>query len=251
MALIEVENQDNIAILKLNNGITNALNFEFISALSDELAELGNDQAVDGIVLTSNNEKFFSIGFDLPQLYNQSIEEVTTFYKTYNRLCLLLYTIPKPTIAAIVGHAIAGGCILTFCCDYRLIAQGKKLMGVNEIKLGIPVPYPADRMLNQIIGPRNAQELMYTGEFYLPDQLKEIGLVDEILPASEVVSKAKDKIRLIGGMPKQAFGMIKRNRTESVVDQILNKLEEKEEFFLIRWETPEVKKLLKEAVEKF
>jgi enoyl-CoA hydratase/carnithine racemase len=106
MALIDIEKEDKIAILKLNNGVTNPLNLEFISILSKELTDLGNDSSIDGIVLTSTNNKFFSIGFDLPQLHNQSIEEVTEFYQTYNRLCLLIYTIPKPTIAAIIGRYI-------------------------------------------------------------------------------------------------------------------------------------------------
>ena len=77
MALIEVEKRNDIAIIKLNNGVTNPLNLEVISRLLKELENLGNNGSVAGIVLTSNNEKFFSIGFDLPQLYEQNIEEVT------------------------------------------------------------------------------------------------------------------------------------------------------------------------------
>jgi enoyl-CoA hydratase len=124
-------------------------------------------------------------------------------------------------------------------------------MGVNEIKLGIPVPYPSDRILNQIIGPHNAQEMMYTGEFYTPEHLKEMGLVDAILPESNVVSEAKEKIQSIGEMPQRAFELIKRNHTEYVVKQILDKLEEKEKYFLERWQSSEVKLLIKEAVKKF
>lgn len=251
MELTKVEIQDGIAVLGLNNGVTNALNLDFLNAISKNLHEFRDDASINGIVITSSNEKFFSIGFDIPQLFESTTEQVIEFYKTFNRLCLDIYTFPKPVIAAIIGHAIAGGCILAICCDYRSIAEGKKLMGLNEIKLGLPVPYPADCILTQLVGPQTAREMVYTGEFYPPEELIQLGLVDQVLPLKEVLLKSIEKAKSLGALPHEAFSIIKRNRVELIEAQIQSKLAEKEQFFIERWNADDTRKLLKEAIKKF
>jgi enoyl-CoA hydratase/carnithine racemase len=214
--MIQLEIDAGIATAKLNRGVTNALDLELLNALSDTLRRLQPDPDVHALVLASANDKFFSIGFDIPQLLKLPQEVFRVFYQTFNRTCMDLYTFPKPTVAAITGHAIAGGCILALCCDYRFIAQGRKLMGLNEIKLGVPVPYPADCILRHLIGVRNARDVLDSGEFYQPEQLHSIGLVDQILPPERVLSASIEMARTLGGLPQTAFAMIKRNRVETV-----------------------------------
>jgi enoyl-CoA hydratase/carnithine racemase len=248
---VQLEITNKIGILHLVGGVTNPINQELIDELSKFVNALKDDNKVKGVVLTSQSEKFFSIGFDLPQLYKQSQDEIQTFYHSFNQLCIDLYTIPKPTVAAIIGHAIAGGCILSLCCDYRFIASGRKLMGLNEIKLGLPVPYPADCILRQLVGDRVATELMYTGDFYAADDLLKFGLVDRILPDEKVIPESIEKVKLLGSMPKSAFEMIKFNRVSEVQSKILERLPEKEQYFLDHWHTDEVRELLKEAIKKF
>lgn len=251
MGLIKIDKQDEIALVKLSHGVTNAINLDLILELAKDLDELNNDSNINGVVLTGMNEKFFAIGFDLPELFDYDIGKMRLFYQTFNRLSLDIYTFPKPVIAALNGHAIAGGCILAICCDYRFIAEGKKLMGLNEIKLGIPVPYPADCILRQLVGARNAQEICYTGEFYGPEGLLRMGLVDQVISAEELIKKAIEKAKSLGEMPKDAFQMVKHNRVERVTAQVLDKLDEREAFFLEKWFARDVRKLLKEAINKF
>jgi len=251
MTKVSVIYEDSVAIIQLNNGITNALNLEFIREISKTLKHLKNESIINSIVLTSENEKFYSIGFDLPHLFKLSKSKVKLFYTNFNRLCLDIYTYPKPTITAITGHATAGGCILALCTDYRFIASGRKLMGLNEIKLGLPVPYPADCILRDLIETRYAKIIMEEGEFHQSDELYQMGLVDLVLPMDEVLFQSIEKIREIGDMPKPAYNIIKRNRVDNVESQILSNLKEREEIFLACWKSPEVRKLLKEAIKKF
>jgi enoyl-CoA hydratase/carnithine racemase len=251
MELTKVEIQDGIAVLGLNNGVTNALNLDFLNAISKNLQEFRTDASINGIVITSSNKKFFSIGFDIPKLFESTTEQVIEFYRTFNRLCLNIYTFPKPVIAGIIGHAIAGGCILAICCDYRSIAEGKKLMGLNEIKLGLPVPYPADCILTQLVGPQTAREMVYTGEFYPSEELIQLGLVDQVLPLKEVLLKSIEKAKSLGALPHEAFSIIKRNRVELIEAQIQSKLAEKEQIFIKRWQAEDTRVLLKEAIKKF
>jgi len=251
MDLVEIENQDNVAIMRLTNGVTNPISLDLIKEISQNLKELKEDPSVCSVVLTGSNDKFFSIGFDLPNLYKKGEKEIRTFYRSYNRLCMDLYTYPKPTVAALTGHAIAGGCILAICCDYRVIASGKKLMGLNEIKLGVPVPYPGDVILKQIIGTRYAQMIMEMGEFFGPEQLMQMGMVNQVEKLKSVMERAVEQAKLLGDYPDMAYRMIKKNRVESVKEQIMENLDEKEQYFLKCWFSDETRKLLKKATKKF
>jgi enoyl-CoA hydratase/carnithine racemase len=251
MSMIHFERYENIAILKLSRGVTNAINLELIDELSGTLKKVQDDSDIRGLVLTSANEKFFSIGLDIPWLFPLSRENFTSFYRAFNRLCIDLFTLPKLTVAAIAGHAIAGGCILTLCCDYRFVAEGRKLMGLNEIKLGVPVPYPADCILRNLVGFRVARDMMDTGEFYQGEELLKLGIVDEALPTDQMLAMSIEKAQSLSGSSPQAWAIIKRNRVERVETEILAHLEEKEKVFVEQWYAPETRERLKQAMEKF
>jgi enoyl-CoA hydratase/carnithine racemase len=251
MNFVAVEFKDGVAVLKLQRSTTNALNLDFLKEISNNLYELNKNPEVRAVVITSTNDKFFCIGFDLPYLITLSIEDVKTFYTTYNQLSLDLFSFPKPTVAAINGHAIAGGCILTLCCDYRYISEGRKLMGLNEIKMGLPVPYPGDRILTQIVGSKIAKEIMEVGDFYPSESSLKMGMVDGIFPLEQVLTKSIERAELLGNYPTPAYKMIKQNRVEKVKDEIQKSLEEKQQYFLNCWEKDATQNLLNEATKKF
>lgn len=251
METIRTEDRENVTVVTLNRGTTNAIDRQLVDELTDTLRRLKNDTQVRGVVLGSANEKFFSIGFDIPQLFELNRDEFGSFYRAFNRLCIDLYTLPKPTVVAMTGHATAGGCILALCCDYRFIAEGRKLMGMNEIKLGVPVPYPIDLIFRQLVGVRTARDVADSGEFYPPGELMGMGMVDQVLPLEQVLPESIEKARLLGSYRQEAFEMIKRNRTEAVEAEILARLKEREGFFIECWYSDEVRRRLKEAMEKF
>jgi enoyl-CoA hydratase/carnithine racemase len=251
MKFIDIEDHAGVGVVRLTRDVTNAINLELIMELTECLERTKENKKISGIVITSANSKFLSIGFDIPGLINLKREEFREFYCAFNRLCIALYVFPKPTVAAIVGHAVAGGCILTICCDYRYIAQGKKLMGLNEIKLGVPLPYPADLILRQIVNDHAARRILDTGDFFPPEDTVEMGLVDEVMPLERVVARACEKVQSIAGSSLDAYQMIKRNRTESIAEQITNKAQEKERIFIDLWYKDETRKKLEAALEKF
>ena len=249
--LVLLEVQDNVGIVKLNHGVTNAINLDLVNELSDSIQKAKSEFRLRGLVFTSSNDKFFSIGFNLPELIELPEEDLRHFYASFNQMCIELLTFPRPTIAAISGHAIAGGCILALCCDYRFIAEGHKLMGLNEIKLGLPVPYVADCILRSLVGIRHAREITDTGEFYQPEASLQMGLVDAILPLEDVLANALEKACIIGSYPENAFATIKRNRIEEIEEQIRAKLEEREQIFLSSWFSKPAQESLQEAAANF
>jgi enoyl-CoA hydratase/carnithine racemase len=251
MKNLTIEIQDHVAILKLNQGPTNPINLSLVRELAEILSTLKDDPDIRSLVLTSVSDKFFSIGFNIPTLYDLPEEELTTTYRAFNQLCLDLYTFPKPTVVAMKGHAIAGGTILALCCDYRYIALGHKLMGLNEVKLGVPVPYLADLILKQVVGTRTAREIVETGNLFAPNQLAEFGLVDSVHLVDQVLPKALELAKSLGNHPPKAFALIKHNRVEKIVEQFNQKSKEKEEQFVNCWYSPAARERLSAAMEKF
>jgi len=250
-AMLEIEQKDGVALVRLARGVTNPINLELVEALREALRQAREDPAVRGVVLGSQQDKFFSIGLDIPVLIELSRPEFERFWSALNGLCRELLTLPKPTIAAITGHAIAGGCVLVLCCDYRFIADGRKLIGLNEIKLGVPVPYIADCVLRQLVGVRAAREIEDGGEFFPPKHALEMGVVDRVLPLERVVPMAVEHCRALGRMPSAAFAMNKRNRVDAIEEQVEARLTERERYFVDCWYTEETRERLREAMKTF
>jgi enoyl-CoA hydratase/carnithine racemase len=251
MKFLRVTYEDGVAVVKLDRGVTNALNGELLRELSKTMRMLRYDKVCSALVLTSTNEKFFSIGFDIPELFPLDADDFLEFYRGFNRVCSELYTYPKPTIASIPGHAVAGGCILALCCDYRFIAEGRNLMGLNEIKLGVPLPYLVDCILHSIVGTRNARDMADSGDFYEPDKLLALGVVDAVLPAEQLLAESVAHAGSIGSHPREAFAAIKRNRVQAVRAQASRRAKEKERQFVDMWYASETRQRLKEAMERY
>jgi len=155
-----------------------------------------------------------------------------------------------PDVRALVV-ASSNDKFFSMCCDYRFIAEGRKLMGLNEVKLGVPVPYVADRVLHALVGARQARRVMEGGEFYGPEESLEMGMVDQVWPLERVVEEAVEKAEALGSLPGTAYGMIKRNRVEAVEAEIAAWREEKEGAFIECWYSDEARERLREAMDKF
>lgn len=248
---VEVDHRGSVAVVRLARGVTNAVSPELVGELADLLDRLRGDAGARALVLTSASDRFFSIGFDLPRLVPLPREEFAAFFSAFDRLCLDLLTFPKPVVAAVTGHATAAGCILALCCDYRYVAEGRKLMGLNEIKLGVPVPYLADRVLAHLVGHRAARDIIDSGDFYAPADQLALGLTDRVLPPDQVIAKALGKAETLGASPGSAFADIKRNRIEPLAAEILGRLEDRQRSFIESWYAAPARERLQEALAKF
>jgi len=248
---VHLEQREGTALVSLDRGATHAIDHRTIDELLSLLETLSADSSVRSLVLGSVNDKFFSIGFDIPRLLELEPEEMGRFFHDFNSLCLALYTFPKPAVAAITGHAIAGGCILALCCDERYIAEGRKLMGVNELRLGVPVPFLAQQVLAMVCGEATARRVVDGGDLYEADRLLELGIVDRVAPLPEVRPLARARSGELGALPPLGFAGSKGHRVEGVVERFLSRRDEREGAFLACWHSAEAQALLREAAEKF
>ena len=248
MSKVKIEAHDDVAILRLSNGVTNAISPELVDDLANALYQAKKE--FKGLILAGGT-KFLSIGFDLPALLQLDRPAMADFYFKFNQTVLDLYTLPLPTACAIAGHAIAGGTILALAADFRFASSGRKLMGLNEVKIGVPVPFLADLMLRQIVGDRQATELNYRGEFLEAEQAHKIGLLDVVCFAQELDQKAIEKIADLTALPRYGFPLIKANRVEEIQSRFKEKGSVKIGLFIDCWFNPAVQELLKEAAKRF
>ena len=249
--MVKVENWDGVALLRLDNGAANPLNMELLTELRRAVKLAGRDESVKALVLDSASEKFLSIGFDIPALFPLDREKMRVFFRFFNITAMELFRSPKPSVAAIRGHAVAGGCILALACDRRYIAEGKTLMGLNEVKLGVPVPCLPDRITRDLAGTRMAREILEEGEFYLPERSLAMGLVDSVLPADQVQGVALAEAERLGDLPAEAFALIKGEYTREVAAHVEKRQAEMEEEFLDRWFAPAARAQLEAAMENY
>jgi len=248
MTKVTVEDRDSFAFLRLSNGGTNAIGPEVVCDLAAAVKQVRREFL--GLVL-AGGDKFFSIGFDLPKLLPLSKKEMAGFLFEFDQMIFDIFSMPLPTVCAMKGHAIGGGNILALTCDVRFAAEGKKVIGMNEVTLGLPVPYLADLILRQLIGDRPASGMLYHGELISMADAHACGLVDEVLPIEQVEARAIDKISAMVTLPVSGFGTIKDNRTESISLRFWQNQAAKRQYFLNGWFNASVREMLEEAAKKF
>jgi enoyl-CoA hydratase/carnithine racemase len=248
MSKVIIETHDAVAVLRLNNGVTNAISPELVDDLLETVKQIKSE--FNGMVL-AGGDKFFCIGFNLPMLLQLDRPDMTEFYTRFNQAVLDLYTLPMPTACAIDGHATAGGAITALGLDFRFVSSGRRLIGFNEVKIGLPTPYLADLILRQIIGDRCATELMFGGEFVETQPAQKIGLIDDVFQPEDLAEKAVAKIAELAALLPYGITVTKNNRVEAVRARYEEMRSADAEWFLDCWFKPAVQELLKEAAKKF
>jgi len=209
MPYVNVRVEGGVAAVFLSRGKVNALDEPTIDELKDRFRELEADEAVRAVVF-SGEGKFFSFGFDIPGFLGHSKPDFSRFLTKFTDLYTYLFTYPKPVVAALNGHTVAGGLMLALACDRRLMAAGKGKVALNELAFGSSVFAGSVEMLRFAVGNRNAEEILYTGAMYLPEEALRLGLADEVCSGEEMLEKAMAAARELGGMSQPAFRSMKR-----------------------------------------
>ncbi|HZL98075.1 MAG TPA: enoyl-CoA hydratase/isomerase family protein [Terriglobales bacterium] len=209
MTYVNVSAKGGVATLVLCRGKVNALDAPTIDELKDRFRELEADEAVRAVVF-SGEGKFFSFGFDIPGFLGHSRPDFSRFLTKFTDLYTYLFTYPKPVIAALNGHTVAGGLMLALACDRRIMTAEKGKVALNELAFGSSVFAGSVEMLRFAVGNRNAEEILYAGAMYLPEEALRLGLVDEVCSGEELLRKAVATARDLGGKSPPAFQSMKR-----------------------------------------
>jgi enoyl-CoA hydratase len=194
---ILVELREPIAVLTLNRPkVLNALNAATFRELSTALEELVSNRAVRAILLTGAGEKAFAAGADIQELAQVSAIEGQALAESGQHLFDRIENCGKPVIACVNGFALGGGCELTLACTLRIASEAAKF-GQPEVKLGLIPGYGGSQRLPRLIGKGAALKLLLTGDIIPAAEALRLGLVEEVVPSTELLSRAEQIAKTI------------------------------------------------------
>ena len=208
---------DGIAVLTMRHGKANALDIEFCDALAARFAALRDGDA-RAIVLTGQGG-IFSAGVDLRRLSEGGAGYIRQFLPTLHQLYEAVFFHPKPVVAAINGHAIAGGAILAACADRRIMARGGGRIGVTELLVGVPFPALAFEILRFALPARYLPEFTLSGATYPVDAALERGWIDELAEPEELLEDAVAVATELAALSPPAFAETKRQIRAQVAER--------------------------------
>jgi enoyl-CoA hydratase/carnithine racemase len=205
---VRLEVEDGIGVIRLDRPPMNALDADVqrgIIAASQEASERKDVSAV----IVYGGEKVFAAGVDIKQMADWSYTDMVDNSHLFQDFTRALARIPKPTVAAITGYALGGGCEVTLACDFRIAARGAKL-GQPEVLLGLIPGAGGSQRLARLVGPAKAKDLIFTGRFIDADEALAIGLVDQVVEPGErgseaVLTAAKEMMKRYAGGPAYAL----------------------------------------------
>jgi len=199
VAVVTIDRQDAL----------NALDAATLTELRDQLAVLAEDTSVRALVLTGAGERAFVAGADITYMSRLGPEQAKAWGTLGHDAGRLLETMPKPTIAAINGFALGGGCELALACDIRYASSRAKL-GQPEINLGIVPGWGGTQRLGRICGVGVAKELIFTGRTVDAEEALRIGLVNAVFEPDELLARARDTATQLAAKSPVALAQAKR-----------------------------------------
>jgi enoyl-CoA hydratase len=218
--VFEIRNEDGIAVVTLRHGKANALDVEICKALKKAFARLAKAE-VRAVVMTSEG-KIFSAGVDLPRAAAGGRNYLRALVGALDAMYEELFYFPKPLVAAVNGHAIAGGCVLAACADYRLLAKDAGRMGVTELLVGVPFPPFAFEVLRATTSPMHFPKFTASGETFDTQGALANGFADEAVSADRLLPRALEKARQLAAIHPAAF-CVNKLHVRATAKQILAK----------------------------
>lgn len=239
---------DHTALVGLDRGRSNAINAELLEELTQTIKNIENDESIFGLIL-HGKEGFFSAGLDLIELYDYNQTQIKDFWKSFLFLTQSFAAFKKPTLAAIGGHSPAGGCVLALCCDYRIMAEGDYIIGLNEIPVGIIVPEAIFHLYSFWLGQANAYRFLLEGKLLQPAQALEVGLIDELVPYSSLRSRAEKQMHLYIQQEANTWQQSKINMRRELIAKMNMCSEQSLDVILEQWWAPSTRSILNTIIE--
>jgi enoyl-CoA hydratase/carnithine racemase len=208
-----------IAVLTLAHGKANALDIELCEALAARFAELRQSDA-KAVVLTGQG-KIFSAGVDLKRLSEGGADYVCKFLPALHKLYDTVFYHPKPVVAAINGHAIAGGAVLAVCADRRIMARESGRIGVTELLVGVPFPALAFEIVRFAVPPRHLAEFTLGGATYATDAALQRGWIDEVAEPADLIEDAIAAAQELALLSPAAFAQTKKQIRQAVTERMV------------------------------
>ena len=246
--MITTEIRDGVTLVRLAHGKVNAFDTELLTRWIAELARL--EQADTPAVVLTGTGTVFSAGVELRRLTDGGRDYIKAFLPLMGEAFFKTFTFPKPLIAAVNGHAIAGGCILACACDYRVMADGKGRIGTPELSVGVPFPSVALEILRLVVPANRLQAVVYRGLTCAPGEALANGFADELAAPDAVVGRAVQVAAHLGSLPPASFALTKRLIRQPSRDRVERDSRSVDDEVLEAWMSPRVQAAVRAYIDR-
>jgi enoyl-CoA hydratase len=232
MSTVEIEIKEGIGTIRLAGPRGNAINQSLVSDLSTALRTVGGDPSARAVLLASAHPKLFCPGLDLVSLSGIGRTEMGAFMLDFSTLLIDLFALKKPVVAAVNGAAVAGGCLLALTADWRVVKRGAP-MGLNEVKVGVPLPWSAVLLLKAAAPAAMHSAVALLGRNFEGDAAVAAGLANEAVDAEAFEATLTERLVEFAEKDALALGVTKgylrggtvasmRDRETALLDEFLD-----------------------------
>jgi enoyl-CoA hydratase len=237
MRSLDLVRHDDVVELVLGRGRGNALDSTLLGEIERGFGELGGD-VPPPVVLRAEGASFCT-GLDLEDASGRDRDGMRDLMSAFHRALAAVFAYPAPTVAAIGGHALAGGALLAFGADARIMAHGAGRFGVHGVQLGVAYPDVAVEILRHQLPARPRQRLLYEGRLHTDAGALELGWIDELVEASRLAGRAREIALALNAPSAQAFVATKTRLRRPTTERLRTIDPEGMERWLDRWFAPE------------
>lgn len=216
--MIERREHDGVVVLKLAHGKASALDVELCEEIA---AAFARERSASALVLTGSGS-IFSAGVDLVRLVEGGEAYVRRFLPVLTSAIRAVLDCDRPVVAAINGHAIAGGCILAAACDLRFMERGRGRIGVPELLVGVPFPEAAREVMELVVPPARRREVFLYGDTWSADDALLRGLVDRVVEPEQLMDDSLSAARKMAAIDRGVFEMTKRRLLRDARERVAN-----------------------------
>ena len=245
--MIELKREGKVAVLRLAHGKANVFDTALMLELSDAVAQVERSDA--GALVLTGGGTVFSAGVDLFQILNGGRAYVAEFLPRMSEAFRALFAFPRPAVAAVNGHAIAGGMILACACDSRILAEGARI-GIPELRVGVPFPLTALEIVRYALRSDLAQEAILFGKVLEAKAALASGYVHEIAPAEVVLERAMARAEELAAAPSHSFAKTKRDLRSPTLERLERDEKTADRTLVDDWASPTVQAAIRAYVEK-
>jgi enoyl-CoA hydratase len=243
---MEIEKRGEVALINLRAGRANAMDEAFLKGLLRLFDEVESSDA-HAAVLTGY-DSYFSAGLALPTLLGLDRRRLGSFMTLFEEAMGRVFASPLPVVAAVNGHAIAGGCVLALQCDCRLAADASIKIGLSEAQLGIGLPMSVIESLRFQVPAAHYRAIALEGALFAPAHAKRLGLVDEIVPPAELMDQAMRRAQSLAAVPRPAYAQIKLALRKPHLERMRSERAAQLEAWLDTWFSRDAQERLAAAV---
>ena len=217
--MIDLTHRGAVTVLRMAHGKANALDLEFCEALSAQLDACERSLSTRALVITGS-AAMFSAGVDLLRVVDGGADYVREFLPAMNRMFERLFAFPKPVVAAVNGHAIAGGCIIVCAADWRLMTREAGRIGIPELLVGVPFPVVPLEIMRFATHASQLQSLAYRGLTLAASDALRYGLVDSVTDGDRLLDEAMAIAESVAALPAEAFALTKAQLREPALQRM-------------------------------